>query len=80
MGGGIVGTFQIVGVPRIPFGDNSLHECFQIGTGGGVPVFAQYERGTCMLEKKKAHTLLDSPLAQLSADRFGNIVKSLTVS
>ena len=40
VGSGVVGTFQVVGVPAISFRDEALHESLQVGAGGWVPVFA----------------------------------------
>lgn len=45
----IVGAFQIVSVPTVPFGDEALHKRLQICAGGWVPVFADDKRCAGML-------------------------------
>ena len=49
--GGIVGTFKIMGVPTVPFGDEAFHERLQIRAGGGVPVLADNQRSAGMLKE-----------------------------
>lgn len=40
VGSGVVGTLQIVRVPAVPFGNEALHKCPEVGAGGGVPILA----------------------------------------
>lgn len=69
VGGGVVGSFQIMGVPTVPFGDEAFHEGFEVGAGGGVPVFADDQKGAGVLDKEKAHPFADVPFLQLPAER-----------
>src|ERR1041384_7827914 len=55
--GRIVGSFQIVCIPRISFRHEMLHESLQVGTRGGVPVFTEDERSAGVRQEQKAHAL-----------------------
>ena len=79
VGSRIVGTLQIVRVPGLSFRDEALHESFQVGTGGRVPVFADDQRGAGMRQEQEAHAFVHIPVPQLRADRIGDVVQSLTV-
>lgn len=77
MGGGVVGTFKVMGVPGIPFRDETFHKSLEVGAGSWVPVFADHQRSAGMLQEEKAHAFAGSPFAQLSADKMSNIEQSL---
>lgn len=77
---GIVGSFEIMCVPSVLFGNKAFHERFKIGAGGWVPVFAHNQRGARMLDEEEAHTFLHSPATQLRANKIGDIMKPLAMS
>jgi hypothetical protein len=78
VGGGIVGTLQIVRIPAISFRDEALHEGFQVCAGGRVPVFAYDQRGAGVWQEEKTHAFAYIPGSQLRADCLGDVVQSLT--
>ncbi len=77
--GGIILPLQIMRVPIVTFGDEPLHECLQIGAGGWVPVLAHHQRGAGMLHEQKAHPFVYTPVTQLGAHHFRNIMQSFIV-
>ena len=78
--GRIVGSFQVVGVPTVPFGNEAFHIGFQVGAGSWIPILV-YDQGSAgMLQKQKAHPLLDIPLFQLRPNGRGDIVEPLAKS
>jgi len=79
VGGGVVGPFQVMGVPALSLGNKALHEGLQVGAGGGIPVFTEDQRGAGVRQEKIAHAFLHVPIAQLGSYEFGDIMQSLAV-
>ena len=74
---GVVGSFEVMGVPPVPFGDEALHEGFQISAGGWVPVFADDQRCAGVLQKEETHAFANTPIFELRADNSGDVLKPL---
>ena len=61
VGGGVVGSFKVVGVPIVGFGHKVLHEGLEVGAGGGVPVFVEGQRSAGVRQKEETHPFADIP-------------------
>lgn len=75
--GGVIGSFEVVGVPFVSFGDEAFHERLQIGAGGRVPVLADDEGSAGMLQKEETHAFANAPILELCSDKRGDVLKSL---